>query len=556
MSEDTFDVVVVGSGFGGAVCACRIAEARRSVLVLERGQPYPPGSFARTPTQMREAFWAPRRGRHGLFEYWRFSDLRVVCASGLGGGSLIYANVMLRKEEDTFVEEDLARGGRESWPIDLADLEPHYKRVEDMQRPQVYPTEVEPYASTPKTQAMRDAADQLGLTAEHPPLAVLFAPRAGDDPVPGAPVQSDDLYGRPRSTCRLCGECDIGCNYGAKNTLDFTYLSAAKKAGAELRTCCEVETIKPLRGEKGGYEVGYRQHLAARDGHPDDLLDPSHETTRTVHAKQVILAAGAVGSTRLLLTNRRHLRKLSRTLGRRVSANGDAMAMLRDARCGAERRHLDPSNGPVITTSITVPPTGSPSGRGYRIQDGGAPVLADWLWEGLELPKLPWRMRREIARSICGALTGRRDTNGSAALAQAFTDRSAALMPMLINGRDVPDGRYVLKRGRLDLSWTSAPSEDYYAGVEQSFRDVAEALGGRARMPPWRWGNRYMTIHPLGGCPMADDRDSGVVDSWGRVYGHPGLYVADGAAMPGPVGANPSFTIAAFADRVADGILA
>jgi cholesterol oxidase len=556
-SEEAFDVVVVGSGFGGSVCACRAAEAdpRRTVLVLERGQPYPPGSFARTPTQMRQAFWAPHKGRHGLFEYWRFSDLRMVCASGLGGGSLIYANVMLRKEEDTFVKEALAAGGRESWPITLADLQRHYANVENMQQPQVYPTQTEPYARTPKTRAMVDAAGALALNAEHPPLAVLFAPTRDGEPAPGVPVSSDDLHGRPRSTCRLCGECDVGCNYGAKNTLDFTYLSAAKKAGAALRTCCEVETIRPLPGREGGYEVGYRQHLAARDGHPADLLDPTDEATRTVRATHVILAAGAVGSTRLLLANRRHLRKLSDALGTRVSANGDALALLRDARDGTQRRHLDPSFGPVITTSITVPANRSPSGRGYRIQDGGAPVLADWLWEGLEVPKLPWRLRSEIAAAIRGALTGRRDTNLSAMLAEAFTDRSAALMPLLVNGRDVPDGTYVLNGGRLDLTWSSASSSDYYAGVEQSFGDLAEALGGRIRMPPWRWINRSMTIHPLGGCPMADDPRSGVVDSWGRVYGHPGLYVADGAAMPGPVGVNPSFTIAAFADRVSDGLL-
>ena len=552
--EETFDVVVVGSGFGGAVCAYRLADRSRSVLVLERGQPYPPGSFARTPTQMRDAFWAPAKRRFGLFEYWRFSDLRMMCASGLGGGSLIYANVMLRKEEDTFVQENLAAGGRESWPIKLADLEEHYKNVEKIQQPQVYPTGTKPYDSTPKTQAMGDAADALGLEAEHPPLAVLFAPTQHGDPAPGVPVPSNDLHGRPRSTCRLCGECDVGCNYGAKNTLDFTYLSAAKAAGAELRTCCEVETLKPLPGKKG-YLVGYRQHLDAREGHPAGLLDPTDERRRTVRAKRVILAAGAVGSTRLLLANRRHLRKLSRALGTRVSANGDAMAMLRDARDGDGRRRLDPSFGPVITTSITVPADRSPSGRGYRIQDGGAPVLADWMWEGLELPKLPWRMRREIVRSIGGALTGRRNTNLSAALAEVFTDRSAALMPLLGNGRDVPDGKYVLRCGRLDLTWNADPSKEYYAGVERTFSDVAEALGAKIRMPPWRWVNRSMTIHPLGGCPMAKDEDSGVVNPWGEVFGHRGLYVADGAAMPGPVGANPSFTIAAFADRVATGIL-
>jgi cholesterol oxidase len=282
------------------------------------------------------------------------------------------------------------------------------------------------------------------------------------------------------------------------------------------------------------------------------VLDREDRAERTVQAKQVVLAAGAVGTPRLLLSNRARLPGLAPALGTRVSANGDAIGMVRDAQ---RPRHLDPSRGPVITTSITVPADRSPSGRGFRIQDAGAPVLADWLWESLELPKLPWRMRRAIGRALRGALTGTRQTNVTADLAQAFTDRSARLMPLLSNGRDVPDGRYVLKRGGLDLDWSAEPSEDYYRGVERALGDCADALGGRFLRSPWKRLNRSITIHPLGGCPMADDPRFGVVDAYGRVYGHPGLHVADGSAMPGPVGANPSFTIAAFADRVATKML-
>jgi cholesterol oxidase len=549
--EEVFDTVVVGSGFGGAVTAFRLAEAGTGeVLVLERGRPYPPGSFARTPSQLQRAWWDPSEGLHGLFELWRFSGLDVLCASGLGGGSLIYANVMLPKEEDTFVREDLAAGGRESWPLSRADLERHYDNVWAMQSPQSYPADVEPYASTAKTRAMEEAAGALGLRAERPGLAVLFAPSPGGKPVPGAAVPGGDLHGLPRSTCRLCGECDIGCNYGAKNTLDFTYLSAARRQGAQLRTCCEVRTIEPLERGRDGFRVGYRQHLEAREGQRAELLDPSHEPLRSVRARRVVLAAGAVGSPRLLLANRAALPGLSRATGTRVSANGDAIALIRDA-----RRPLDPSRGPVITASIEVPAERSASGRRFQIQDGGAPVLADWLWEALELPKLPWRMRHTIVRQVRGALAGRRDTNLSGELAQAFSDRSAALMPLLANGRDVPDGRYLLEDGRLDLDWDSAPSEEYYSGVERGFGDVCSTLGGRHVGSPWKRINRSVTIHPLGGAPMADDARHGVVDPWGEVFGFPGLYVADGAAMPGPVGVNPSFTIAAFADRVAEGIL-
>lgn len=547
--EEIFDVVVVGSGFGGAVTAYRLAEKGRRVLVLERGKPYPPGSFARTPPQMRRAFWDPEQKLYGLFELWRFSDLDMVVSSGLGGGSLIYANVMIPKDEETFVREDLGAGGRENWPIGFAELAPHYENVRDMQAPQTFPSAVEPYASTGKTVAIEDAADALGLTADRPELAVLFAPPGGE-PVPGAPLGDDNLHHLPRTTCVLCGECDVGCNFGAKNTLDFTYLSAAQGEGAKLRTCCEVRTIEPLDSREGGFRIGYRQHLDARDGHRSDLLDPSDAATRTVRGTRVVLAAGAVGSPRLLLMNRAALPGLSPAIGKRVSGNGDALAMIRDA-----DRPLDPSRGPVITASMKVPDGESASGRGYEIQDGGAPVLADWMWESLDLPKVPWRMRRTILREIRGALLRRRDTNLSAELAEVFGDRSARLMPVLGHGRDIPNGSYVLADGRLDLNWSSEPSEDYYQALEAAFEDVAQALGGKMLKSPWKRLNRSITIHPLGGAAMADDPRHGVVDPWGEVFGLPGLYVADGSAMPGPVGVNPSFTIAAFADRVAKGIV-
>jgi len=230
--NEHFDAVIVGSGFGGSVTAYRLAEAGQRVCLLERGKPYPPGSFPRSPDGMSKNFWDPSKGLYGMFNVWSFSGIDALISSGLGGGSLIYANVMIRKDERWFVHDD-----REYWPITRADLEPHYDRCESMLAVQKYPLDTEPYASTPKTRAFEGAAKRLGYDWFLPDLAVTFA-NDGDRAVPGEPIREEhpNLHGRTRFTCRLVGECDVGCNFGAKNSLDYTYLSAAARHGADLRT--------------------------------------------------------------------------------------------------------------------------------------------------------------------------------------------------------------------------------------------------------------------------------------------------------------------------------
>jgi cholesterol oxidase len=171
--EDThFDAIVVGSGFGGSVMAYRLAEGDLRVCLLERGKAYPPGSFPRSPYRMRENFWDPSEGLYGLYDFWSFHRIQALMASGLGGGSLIYANVLLRKDEEWFVKEDLQRGGYEYWPLTRVDLEPHYDRVEGMLRPQKYPFDRAPYSDTSKTKAFGEAERKVGLEPFLPDLAV------------------------------------------------------------------------------------------------------------------------------------------------------------------------------------------------------------------------------------------------------------------------------------------------------------------------------------------------------------------------------------------------
>jgi cholesterol oxidase len=301
-AQEHFDAVVVGSGFGGSVAAYRLAEAGRRVCLIERGRPYPPGSFPRTPKQIAGAFRNPSRGGHGLFQAWAFSRMDSVVSAGLGGGSLIYANVLLRKDERWFVQEDHGRPGFEYWPVTRKDLEPHYDRVEAMLQPQTYPFGQEPYSQTPKTVAFREAAEKAGLSWFLPPLAVTFG-NPGGPAVPGEPLVSadgrtnDNLHRRTRYTCRLVAECDIGCNFGSKNSLDYNYLTQAERLGVDIRTRCEVRSFKP--GERS-YVIDYVEHRPENEGHP---LDTSTLPLVTISANQLVLSAGVFGSTYLLLRN-------------------------------------------------------------------------------------------------------------------------------------------------------------------------------------------------------------------------------------------------------------
>jgi cholesterol oxidase len=559
-----FDAIIVGSGFGGSVMAYRLAEAGLRVCVLERGKPYPPGSFPRSPHAMRRNFWDPNEGLHGLYHLWSFRGLGGVVASGLGGGSLIYANVLLRKDEKTFVHENLQDGGYEHWPVTRADLDPHYDAVEKMLGANPYPFE----HLTPKTMAMRLAAQRMGRAADWqlPPLAVTFA-RPGKHlpmhPVPVEPITEPfpNLHNRIRTTCRLCGECDIGCNSGSKNSLDHTYLSAAKCHGANIRTRCEV---KRLWYEDAHYVVEYVNHDGApEDGSPRRPMPKSPRTVLT--ADRLVLAAGTFGSTYLLLRNRAAFPGLSPQIGTRFCGNGDLLGFLRnctdDSVGKRSPRLLNGSHGPVITGALHIRdthPGKRGEGREYYIEDAGYPEFVSWLYESSNQGALLRRCVQLGKRLAKGWLGFTRDSDVSSEIAEALGDcvGSATTMPLLAMGRDIPNGRMTLtKDGMLAVDWTMRDSSGYFKQVQQTMDEIARALGGHLTQNPLSYLSRVITVHPLGGCPMGRDASEGVVDAHGEVFGQPGLYVVDGAVMPGPTGANPSLTIAAMADRFADHLI-
>jgi len=311
--QDVYDVVIIGSGFGGAITACRLAQAGRSVCVLERGQRWGRGDFPRSIDQVRRAFW--NEADRGLLDYRSFKTIDVLQASGVGGGSLVYFNVQIEAPDRTF---------QHGWPqaITRPILSPYYALVEDM----LDAVPLSPPAGRklpPRTEALLEAARGAGKPAELLKIAVYTGPE-----------RHNPHGGVLQSPCVYCGNCGLGCHVHAKNTLDLNYIPLAESHGAEVLPLHEAEAIEPA---DGGYRVTYRHYPAGETG--------------MVIGRQVIVAAGALGSTELLLRCRhvhRPLPKLGAALGRHFSGNGDFIlaGTQRNTRSVAPR--VGPSNSPAL----------------------------------------------------------------------------------------------------------------------------------------------------------------------------------------------------------------
>lgn len=518
--QKRYDAVVVGSGFGGAVAACRLAQAGLRVAVLERGRRYPLGTFPRNWTDVTDGWlW---QDDQGLFDVRQLdSEVTAVQSAAYGGGSHIYANVHIRAPHDLF-----GRG----WPdgYSRTALDPYYDLVAYML--DVRPISADqPLEMPAKTHQMLRVAERLGRAEQLflPNIAVNFG-----DPSRAVP----NKFGVEQFGCRHCGECDIGCNFQAKNTLDLNYLAVAEQRGAEVGTRCEVTRVAV--GE-GGYEVTYVDH-AGKEAQDKDGTD----AVRVIQAPTVVLTAGAVNTTELLLRCRDQygtLRALPERLGTGYSANGDFLAFAFDT-----DQPFEPGVGPTITTSMVYDRGAGSKRRWFVFQDGGVPrqvvsllqIMDDERFGGLlRVPHDLTEHARQAARERIGA---------------AGVEAKDDLAIFLSMGRDTADGTIGLLPVTRDLriTWNTTSNLALYETQERFCEDVARALGGRATYNPlWRRFRIPVAVHNLGGCPMADDPAQGVTDGTGQVHGHPGLYVLDGASLPSATGVNPSHTIAAVAER-------
>lgn len=540
--KERFDAVVVGSGFGGSVTAHRLAAEGFHVCLLERGRAHPPGSFARTPAAASLSLWDPSEGLHGLFDLWSFRRTEAIVSAGLGGGSLIYANVLLPMDEEWFYYQVPGQAAQ-PWPVTRADLEPHYREVEAMLSPQPYP---DSYAAvTDKTRRLEKAARDAGYESLRPTLAITFdnpdRPRIFDD-------GSGNRYGVPRIACRRSGQCDVGCNNGSKNTLDLTYLSRIDSSYGKVFTDCEV---KAFRRVGDVWQVSYVHH----EPPPEQQRRKERPETRMVQAKALVLAAGTFGTNFLLMRNRAALPAISDQLGQGFSGNGDFLGLL--SRADAT---LGPSNGPVITVAVRRPdwadrpqglrPVDAP--LGHYIEDAGYPNLLEWITELTPPTGFVRRGAGLAVARIRHALRGDSAANVSrqAAILLGSGRQSSRIMPMLVMGRDAPDSVMSLRHGYLDLRQGHG-SDEYVRQVRESLGEIAGRMNATYADYMSKTLSRFITVHPLGGAAMAADAHQGVVDSYGRVFGYQDdhLVVADGSVMPGPIGPNPSMTIAALAER-------
>lgn len=517
LQRDTYDALVIGSGFGGAVAACRLAQAGVDVAIVERGRRWPPGSFPRDLSRLDDGWlWLCNQG---LYDARPLNDILAVQAAGYGGGSLVYANVAMRPPDEAFDD---------AWPASYsrAELDPYFDLVSYML--DVRPVGPDPATGRlpPKTRFMEQAAERLGQPDGfcHPNLAVTFEETGPDH---------RNRFGVPQRACVFCGECDIGCNRGAKNSLDLNYLALAERHGAAVGTLTQAVHI----GRDGdGYRVRLREL-----GHPGGGRDG---VERDVTARRVFVCAGAIGTTELLLRSRDQygtLPELPPSLGHGYSGNGDFLSFGRGV-----RTPFAPGSGPTITTASLLHTENAGRQQWFVLEDGGYSKHLAALVAGLDVTQLP----AQAARAITAGL--QRIVASSRQFGRALEESGEHTAALLVMGRDRADGVISLRgaRRRLHLSWDVPGNDPLYTAQSAISGEVVRAFGGRPfGSPTWRAFRQPVTVHNLGGARMGDSPETGVVDEFGRVFGHPGLYVLDGAAIPGPTGANPSLTIAAVAER-------
>ncbi|TYB36316.1 GMC family oxidoreductase [Micromonospora sp. AP08] len=519
-----YDVVVIGSGFGGSVTALRLAEKGYTVGVLEAGRRFADDEFPRTSWRARRFLWAPKLGCYGLqrITLLRSADRKagggvmVLAGAGVGGGSLVYANT-LYEPLDAFYADPQWRDITD-WRDELAR---HYDQAKRMLGVTTYPI------VTGADRAMRAVAERMGVghTFHATPVGVHIG-RPGErvpDPYFGG-------VGPDRTGCSHCGSCMTGCRHGAKNTLVKNYLWLAERLGAQVHPLTTVTAVRPAAG--GGYEV-----------HTERTGAWVRKRRRVIHAGQVVFAAGALGTQRLLheMKATGALPHLSPRLGELTRTNSEAILGASVGPGQARRRGLDFTEGVAITSSFHPDPQTHIEPVRYGKGSNAMGLLQSLLVDGG-----PHRVRRWLGSIVRQPALAARMLS-----VRGWSERTVIALVMQSADNSLTTS---YRRGRFGRRLVSgpghgAPNPTWIPAGNEAVRLLAEEIDGTPGGAVTEPFNIPMTAHILGGAVIGEGPERGVVDPYHRVHGHPGLHVVDGAAVSANLGVNPSLTITAQAER-------
>jgi cholesterol oxidase len=512
-----FDVLIIGSGFGGSVTALRLVEKGYRVGVLEAGRRFTDDEIPKTNWEARKFLWVPKLGAFGMQRIHFLPDCTVLAGAGVGGGSLNYANTLYVPKDAFF--EDPQWAGITDWKDELA---PHYAQAEKMLGVTLNP---EP---TNSDKVMQKVAEEMGVgdTFVLTPVGVFF-----DQPGVTVPDPFFGGAGPERVACTDCGSCMTGCRHGAKNTLVKNYLYLAEQGGAQVFPLTEARELIPR--PDGSWEV--------RTRHPGAWFG---KAKRVFTARHVVLAAGTWGTQQLLhrMKDSGTLPKISDRLGQLTRTNSESIL-------GAARAKVDEnenlSQGVAITSSFHPEENTHIEPVRYGKGANAMFALGTLLTDG-DGPGPRWlAFLRELARH---PLTFLRIFN-----LRRMSERSIIVLVMQTLDNSITT---FVKKGRLGRRLSSKqghgePNPTWIPKGNEAARRVAEKIGGE---PFGSWPdvfNLTMTAHFIGGAPISDSPEHGVIDPYHRVWGYPTLFVADGAAVSANLGVNPSLSITAQAERAA-----
>ncbi|MGQ4386437.1 GMC oxidoreductase [Streptomyces sp. SAS_270] len=529
-----YDVVVVGSGFGGSVTALRLTEKGYRVGVLEAGRRFTRDSLPKNSWDIKNYLWAPKLGMYGIQRIHLLGNVMVLAGAGVGGGSLNYANTLYVPPKPFF--EDAQWKDITDWE---AELKPYYDQARRMLGVRLNPT------MTPSDVHLKAAAQRMGVgdTFHMAPVGVFFGDGEDADGTskagPGREV-ADPYFGGAgpaRKACTECGECMTGCRHGAKNTLNENYLHLAEKAGAVVHPMTTVVSVTD--DSRGGYAV---QTL------PTD--ERKKGRGRTFTARRVVLAAGTYGTQTLLhrMKSGGQLPYVSARLGELTRTNSEALVGAqtdrRRYRKATGETTVDFTRGVAITSSIHpdenthIEPVRY--GRGSNSMGGlsilqvpyaeGSSRVAGWLVNAVRHPML-------VVRSLSNRRWSERTIIG---LVMQSLDNS---LTTFLKPKGAGKGLLTARQGH------GAPNPKQIRAASEAASAIAAEINGFAGSNVGELMGTPLTAHFLGGCPIGASAQDGVIDPYHRLYGHPGISVVDGAAVSANLGVNPSLTITAQAER-------